>query len=52
MEFLWILLIIFIAFPPLGAGIGLFVGLVGLIVSPILVLLAYIGYRNMYDGEK
>ena len=52
MEFFWILLIIFIAFPPLGAGIGLFVGLVGLIVSPVLILLAYIGYRNMYDGEE
>lgn len=52
MEFLWILLIIFIFCPPLGASIGLFVGLVGLIVSPILVLLAYIGDRNIHEGDE
>lgn len=52
MEFLWILLIIFIIFPPLGAGIGLFVGLVGLIVSPILIWLAYRSDKSMHDGEE
>lgn len=52
MEFLWILLIIFVVCPPVGAVVGLFVGLVGLVVSPILIWLAYRSDKSMHDGEE
>lgn len=52
MEFLWVLLILFIVCPPLGAVVGLFVGLVGMILTPILLWVAYQSDKSMHDGGK
>ena len=46
MEFLWVLLILFIVFPPLGAVVALLVGLIGMIVTPIALLMAYENDKN------
>lgn len=56
MEFLFILLIVFIVCPPLGAALGLFVGVVGLFATPFILYAAYRSYKSMYhdndDNDK
>lgn len=51
MEFLWVLLILFIVFPPLGAALGFLVGLVGLFVMPFVLWVAYESDKSMHDGK-
>ena len=51
MEFLWILLIVFIVCPPLGAALGLFVGVVGLFATPFILYAAYRSYKSMYHDD-
>ena len=51
MEFLLILLIIFILCPPLGAALGLLVGLVGIVVTPFLLWGVYRSYKSMYHDD-
>lgn len=46
MEFLWVLLILFIIFPPLGAVVALLIGLIGMIVTPIALWMAYKSANN------
>lgn len=46
MEFLWVLLILCIVCPPLGFGLCLLVGLVGMIVTPIALWMAYESDKN------
>lgn len=52
MEFLWFLLILFIFYPPLGVVVGLFVWLVGMILTPILLWVDYRSDKSMHDGDK
>ena len=51
MEFLWVLLILFIICPPAAAIIGVLVGLVGMIAAPFLLWGAYRSYRSMYHND-
>lgn len=51
MEFLLILLILFIVCPPLGAAVGLLVGLVGLFVTPFVLWVAYKSDKSTHDGK-
>ena len=52
MEFLFILLIVFILFPPLGAVLGLLVGLVGIIVTPFLIYVAYKSDKSTWNDRN
>lgn len=51
MEFLWVLLILFIICPPVAATLGVLVGLVGMIATPFLLWGAYRSYRSMYHDD-
>lgn len=51
MEFLWVFLILFILCPPLGAAVGLLVGLAGLFVTPFVLWAAYKSDKSMHNDK-
>lgn len=52
MEFLLILLIIFVLCPPFGAALGLLVGLFGIIVTPFLIWVAYRSDKSTWNDHN
>ena len=52
MEFLFILLIVFILCPPLGAALGLLIGLVGMLVAPFLIYVAYKSDKSTWNDHN